>query len=293
MAAATISPTRLAPPAGRHWGPDQMIGTNTPSGEAGKSRFRMARERRELTQQQVADRCELSLKTIKRYDAGGRPRSIEIAQRLAEVLDQPLHWLWPPDDHLQVRVARANHPDAAPSAPPATPDPHEVLATLHSTRPRLQRRARWLAAVICLATAAVAATAVVLATTGHGQRATPPTNASARGGIAPILTPAAPPLLAASAAETTDDQRAAKRDRNQRAHAPRRHHRSAPSQRPATHSSGGSTPPASARTAQPTSTTQQTAATTTTVSAPTPASSTPAKRQRADAPSSGGGEFLP
>lgn len=293
MAAATISPTRLAPPAGRHWGPDQMIGTNTPSGEADKSRFRMARERRELTQQQVADRCELSLKTIKRYDAGGRPRSIEIAQRLAEVLDQPLHWLWPPDDHLQVRVARANHPDAAPSAPPATPDPHEVLATLDSTRPRLQRRARWLASGIAFATAAVAATAVVLATTGHGQRATPPTNASARGGIAPILTPAAPPLLAASAAETTDDQRAAKRDRNQRAHAPRRHHRSAPSQRPATHSSGGSTPPASARTAQPTSTTQQTAATTTTVSAPTPASSTPAKRQRADAPSSGGGEFLP
>ena len=123
MAAATISPTTLAPPAGRHWGPDQMIGTSTPSGEAGKSRFRMARERRELTQQQVADRCELSLKTIKRYDAGGRPRSIEIAQRLAEVLDQPLHWLWPPDDHLQVRVARANHPDAAPSAPPRPPTP--------------------------------------------------------------------------------------------------------------------------------------------------------------------------
>jgi transcriptional regulator with XRE-family HTH domain len=292
MAAATISPDTLAPLAGGHRGPDQMIGTSTPSGEAGKSRFRVARERRELTQQQVADRCELSLKTIKRYDAGGRPRSIEIAQRLAEVLDQPLHWLWPPDDHLQVRVARANHPDAAPSAPPATPDPHEVLATLR-TRPRLHRRARWLAPVICLATAAVAATTVVLATTGHGQPATPPTNASAHGGIAPILTPAAPPLLAASAANTTDDHPAAKRDRNQRAHASKRHHRSAPSQRPARHSGNGSTTPASASNVQPTSTTQQAAATTATASSRTPASSTPAKRQSADAPSSGGGEFLP
>src|SRR5512133_2235586 len=139
MPGATISPTAPAAPADWQWGPDQMIGTSTPSGMAGKSRFRMARERRELTQQQVADRCELSLKTIKRYDAGGRPRSIEIAQRLAEVLDQPLHWLWPPDDHLQVRVARAKDHASAGDEASTIPDPHEVLATLHQTRPRARQ----------------------------------------------------------------------------------------------------------------------------------------------------------
>jgi transcriptional regulator with XRE-family HTH domain len=293
MVAATISPTTSAPSAGRAWGSDQMIGTSTPSGTAGKSRFRVARERRELTQQQVADRCELSLKTIKRYDAGGRPRSIEIAQRLAEVLDQPLHWLWPPEDHLQVRVARANHPVAAPRDRPATPDPREVLATLQRARPASGRRARWLASVIALAAAAVAATAVVLATAGHKQPATAPTSARTPGGIAPILTGAAPPLLAASAVETTDDQRAAKRSRKTRARASRRHHRSARSQRPATHSSGGSSPAAFLRVAQPVSTTQQAVAPTATASAATAASSAAVKRQPADTPSSGGGEFLP
>src|SRR5215211_7917343 len=124
MTAATISPTT---PAGGQRGPDHMIATSTPSGTAGKSRFRIARERRELTQQQVADRCELSLKTIKRYDAGGRPRSIEIAQRLAEVLEHPLEWLWPPEANLNVRVARANYPVPLPPALASIPDPHDVL----------------------------------------------------------------------------------------------------------------------------------------------------------------------
>ena len=41
---------------------------------------------------------------------GGRPRSIEMAQRLAGVLDHPLDWLWPPGDDLNVRVARAKDP---------------------------------------------------------------------------------------------------------------------------------------------------------------------------------------
>jgi transcriptional regulator with XRE-family HTH domain len=290
MAAATISPIALAPLAGRHWGRDQMIGTSTPSGEAGKSRFRMARERRELTQQQVADRCELSLKTIKRYDAGGRPRSIEIAQRLAEVLDQPLEWLWPPEANLNVRVARANYPVAWPADPPTIPNPHEVLATLHRTRPRLRRRARWPAPMIALATAAVAATAVVLATTGDKHPATAPTSAKAPAGIAPTLAAAAPPLLAA---QTTDDHRAAKHSPKNRARASRHHRRSARSQRPRTHSNGGSSPATAPRVPQPASTTQQAAATTTTTSTATAASLTPVKRQPIGGSSSGGGEFLP
>jgi transcriptional regulator with XRE-family HTH domain len=293
MPAATISPTAPAAPADWQWGPDQMIGTSTPSGMAGKSRFRMARERRELTQQQVADRCELSLKTIKRYDGGGRPRNVEIAQRLAEVLDQPLEWLWPPEANLNVRVARANYPVAWPADPPTIPDPHEVLATLHRTRPRLRRRARWLAPMIALATAAVAATAVVLATTGHKQPAARPANAPARGGIAPILTAAAPPLLAASAVETTDAHRATKHHRTPRASTSRRHRGTAGPQRRTTHSGDGSSPAASSRVAQPVSTAKQPVASTATASATTAASSAPVKRQLADAPSSGGGEFLP
>src|SRR5262245_56270717 len=145
MPAASISPTPARLSDG-HWGPAQPIATvsSTPHATAGKSRFRIARERRSLTQQQLADYCEIPLRSIKRYDAGGRVRDIEIAQRLAEVLDQPLHWLWPPDNHPYVQVARANHPDAAP-APPATPDPREVLATLHLTRAGVRRHARWLA----------------------------------------------------------------------------------------------------------------------------------------------------
>jgi transcriptional regulator with XRE-family HTH domain len=282
MVAATISSSTPAPPPDGQRSPDQMIATTPPSDTEGKSRFRIARERRNLTQQQLADYCEVSLKSIKRYDAGGRVRDIEIAQRLAEVLDQPLYWLWPPDDHLQVRVARANHPDATPD-PPATPDPHEVLATLHRTRPRLRRRARWLASAIALATIAAITTAVVLATTGHKQPAATPTSAPAPGEIAPILTAAAPPLLAASAVETTDDHQASRGHRKQRAHASRRHHRSAPSQRRATHSSGGSSSAAFPRTAQPVSTTRQAVAPTATASTAIPASSTPAKRQPAAA----------
>jgi transcriptional regulator with XRE-family HTH domain len=290
MPGATISPATPATPAEWEWGPDQMIGTSTPSGMAGKSRFRTARERRELTQQQVADRCELSLKTIKRYDAGGRPRNVEIAQRLAEVLDQPLEWLWPPEANLNVRVARANYPVAPPADPPSIPNPHEVLATLHRARPASRRRARWLASVIALATAAVAATAVVLATTGDKQPATTPTNAKTPGGIAPILAGAAPPLLAAQA---TDDHRAPKHTDKTPAHASRHRHRSAPSQQRTTHSSGGSSLAAAPRTAQAVSATQQPAATTATASAATAASSAPVKRQLGDTPSGGGGEFLP
>jgi transcriptional regulator with XRE-family HTH domain len=290
MAAATISPTTPAPPPDGQWGPDQMIATSHPSDTEGKSRFRIARERRGLTQQQLADYCEIPLRSIKRYDAGGRVRDIEIAQRLAEVLDQPLHWLWPPENHPYVHVARANHP-----VPPTTPDPHEVLATLHRTRPRARRRrARWLASVIAFAAAAVAATAVVLATTGHEQPAATPASAPAPGEIAPILKAAAPPLLAASALETqTNDHRTSKRRPKRRSHrASKRHHASSSPKRVA-HPSGGSSPAASPRVAQPASTTQQTSAPAATASAATPASSAPATRQPAAAPSSGGGEFLP
>jgi transcriptional regulator with XRE-family HTH domain len=293
MPAATISPTVPAAPAEWEWGPDQMIGTSTPSATAGKSRFRTARERRELTQQQVADRCELSLKTIKRYDGGGRPRNVEIAQRLAEVLDQPLEWLWPPEANLNVRVARANYPVAPPADPPTIPDPHAVLATLHRTRPRLRRPGRWLVAVIALATVAVAATAVVLATTGHKHPAAASTSAKPPVGIAPTLTAAPPPLLAASARDTKNDRPASKRQHNPRAHASKRHHRSTPSQKRTTRRSSGSSPAASTRVAQPVSTTQQAVASTATASAATPASSAPVKHQPGNTAGSGGGEFLP
>jgi hypothetical protein len=129
----------------------------------------------------------------------------------------------------------------------------------------------------------VAATAVVLATTGHKHPAAAPTSAKAPGGIAPILAGAAPPLLAA---QTTDDHPAPRHSRKNRAHASRHRHRSARSQRPTTHSSNGSSPAASPRVAQPASATQQAAATTATASAPV-------KRQLAGPPSRGGGEFLP
>jgi hypothetical protein len=143
--------------------------------------------------------------------------------------------------------------------------------------------------VSALVTAAVAATAVVLATTGHEHPATTPTSAKTPGGIAPILTRAAPPLLAAQA---TDDHRAPTHSRKTRAHASRHRHRSARSQRRTTHSSSGSSVAAAPRGAQPASATQP-AVTTATASAATAASSAPVKRQLADTPSSGGGEFLP
>jgi transcriptional regulator with XRE-family HTH domain len=233
-----------------------MIATRSPSVTEGKSRFRIARERRDLTQQQLADRCELSLKTIKRYDAGGRPRSIEIAQLLAEVLDHPLDWLWPPEDHLNVRVARANHPAPPPPDPSAIPDPHEVLATLHQTRPRArQRRPRWLASAIALATVAAITTAVVLATTGHQRPVARQTSAGSRGDIAPTLTAPPPRVLATRTADTkTNNHRASKRRPRQRSHrASRRHHASSPQKR-VVQSSAGSSLAVSPRPAQPAST---------------------------------------
>jgi transcriptional regulator with XRE-family HTH domain len=256
MRVATISPRTPAPPPDGQWGADQMIAPSTPSVTAGKSRFRVARERCDLTQQELADRCELSLKTIKRYDAGGRPRSIEIAQLLAEVLDHPLDWLWPPDDHLNVRVARANHPAPAPPAPASIPDPHEVLATLRQTRPRArQRHARWLAPAIALATVAAVATIVVLATTGHQRPAETQTRAASRGDIARTLTLAPPSLLAARAVETkTSSHRASTRRPKQRSHRASSHHHP---QKRAVGSGGGSSPAVAARSEQPTSTAQQ------------------------------------
>jgi transcriptional regulator with XRE-family HTH domain len=288
MPAASISPAPARLSDGQ-WGQAQTIATvsSTPNVTAEKSRFRLARERRNLTQQQLADYCEIPLRSIKRYDAGGRVRDIEIAQRLAEVLDQPLHWLWPPDNHPYVQVARANHPDATPTALPASPDPREVLATLR-TRPRRPPRARWLASVLAFVTAAGASTAVVLVTTGHGQPARPPTTAKNPHGTAPILTGAAPPLLAV---QTTNDHRRQSTPATP-AHASR-HHRTSRSQRRPTHSGDGSSPAASSGVAQPVSTGKQPVASTTTASATTAASSAHVKRPPADAPSSGGGEFLP
>jgi transcriptional regulator with XRE-family HTH domain len=277
MPAASISPTTPAPPAGRHRGPDQMVATSTPSGTAGKSRFRLARERRGLTQQQVADRCELSLKTIKRYDAGGRPRSVEIAQRLAEVLEQPLEWLWPPEANLNVRVARANYPAPPPPGPASIPDPHDVLATLRQTRPRgRQRHARRLAPAITLATVAAIITIVVLASTGHQGPTGTQTGADPRDDIAPALSSAPPPLLAAGTVETANDHRASKRRPKQRSHPATSHHQS---QKRVLRSGAGSSPAVAARSEQPTSTAQQPVAPTassnaiTRVASPQPATS--------------------
>jgi transcriptional regulator with XRE-family HTH domain len=281
MAAATISPTT---PAGGQRGTDQMIASSTPSGTAGKSRFRIARERRELTQQQVADRCELSLKTIKRYDAGGRPRSIEIAQRLAEVLEQPLDWLWPPEANLNVRVARANYPAPPSPAPASIPDPHEVLATLHRTRRHGRRpRARLLAPAIALVVAAVVGAAVLLATTEHERPVATQSGARSRSGIAPTLGAAAPPLLAARAVERTSGQRASKRDPKERSHrASSRRDRSSSQQR-AGHPGSGSRSAATPRRAQPTSTAQQPVAPRATTNVTSTASSSATKRQPATA----------
>jgi transcriptional regulator with XRE-family HTH domain len=287
MAAATISPITLA---GGRRGPDHMIASSTPSGTAGKSRFRMARERRELTQQQVADRCELSLKTIKRYDAGGRPRSIEIAQRLAEVLEQPLDWLWPPEANLNVRVARANYPAPPPATPPAIPDPHEVLATLHQTRPHGRRpHARLLAPAIALVAAAVVTIAVVLATTEHERPVATQSGAVSRGGIAPTLGAAAPPLLAARAVDRTNGPRASERDPKQRSHRASSRRDASSSQKRAGHPSGESRSAATPRPAQPTSTEQQSVAPRATTNVTSTVLSSAAKRQ----PASAGCEFPP
>jgi transcriptional regulator with XRE-family HTH domain len=278
MPGATISPSTPAPPPDGQPGPDQMIAPNTPSGTTVKSRFRVARERRDLTQQQLAARCELSLKTIKRYDAGGRPRSIEIAQLLAEVLDHPLDWLWPPDDHLNVRVARANHPAPPPPDPSAIPDPHDVLATLHQTRPRArQRRARWLASAIALASVAAITTAVVLATTGHERPVARQTGTGSRGDIAPALTAAPPPALAARALETkTNNHPTSQRRPKQRSHRASSHHHP---QKRVVGSGGGSSPAVAPRSEQPTSTAQQPVAPSATTNATRTVSSPAATRQ--------------
>lgn len=289
MAAATISPSRPAASATGHWGPDQMTVTGTPNHTEGESRFRIAREKKGLTQQQCADYCGASLKSIKRYDAGRHPQRMATAQRLAEVLGKPPEWLWPPEDDLNVRVARANYPTPPLADPLSAPDPHEVLATLHPTRPGVRRHARWLAPAIALAALAATA-AVVLATTGHNPPA-PPTNAGTSSEIAPVPTGAPPPLLAA---RTANAHRASKRPSKQRSsHHPSKRRRTSASRKRVAHPSRPSTPVSSARAAQPPSTTQQPTATTATASAATPASSTPAKRQPAGTPSSGGGEFLP
>jgi transcriptional regulator with XRE-family HTH domain len=276
MDAATISPTTYArSPVGKR-GSDQMIGTSTPSVTAAKSRFRIARERKDLTQQQVADRCELSLKTIKRYDAGGRPRSIEMAQRLAEVLEHPLDWLWPPDEHLNVRVARAKDPTPSPTEAATIPDPREVLATLHQTRPRSREpRARWLAAAIVAV--AVVTTAVVVAATGGKRPTVPQTSSGPRSGIAPTLGIAAPPVMAAHAVETANTHRASKRHPKQ----PSRHDGASSSGKHVGRPSGGASTAGSLRSAQSTSTSPQRVAPRTATNATSAASSPPTNRQPA------------
>jgi transcriptional regulator with XRE-family HTH domain len=241
MAGATISPTTPAP-ADRQWGSAQTLATvsSTPNVTAEKSRFRIARERRKLTQQELADYCEIPLRSIKRYDAGGRVRDIEIAQRLAEVLDQPLHWLWPPDNHPYVQVARANHPDAMPTGFPATPDPREVFATLHLARPGVRRHARWLAPAIAVVAAAAITVAVILATTDY-ERPLPQTDTTPRSDITPVLGPAAPPVLTARTVAATNARSVTSHHPTQRSHRASKRRRASASHAPVVNSSAIST----------------------------------------------------
>ena len=39
-------------------------------------------------------------------------------------MDRLIDWLWPPDDHLNVRVARAKDPPSSPAEASTIPDPH-------------------------------------------------------------------------------------------------------------------------------------------------------------------------
>jgi transcriptional regulator with XRE-family HTH domain len=284
MPAAAITARVTAPPPTRDafHGTVQMSDTNTPTA-AGKSRVRIARELKGLTQAQLAERVGRHIETVKAWDQGRhKPGSPEDAQQLADVLERPLEWLFPPEEHLYVRDARARFPAPsaqAQAASPEIPDPQDVLATLRPRRPA--RRVRLAPTLALLATAAAIAAAVALAT---GSRTT--AGPSAKTTPATTLTPAAdavqPPVSAKLSAigqeQQTDKQTqpTAKRASRHRAAAHRRHrsHRRRGRTRPTrpTYTPPVNATPAS-RTVTPTAT--QTAATGGTTS-------TPGSRQAAD-----------
>src|SRR5512144_528200 len=121
-----------------------MRQTAATTGAAG-SRVRVARERKGLTQVELAERVGCHALTVKRWEHGThKPGTPELAQQLAAVLEQPLDWLFPPEDHAYVRDARTRHPGPAGETAPTIPDPRDVLATLHPAR--RPARPAWLAA---------------------------------------------------------------------------------------------------------------------------------------------------
>ena len=141
--------------------------------------MRVARERKELTQVELAERVGCHVLTVKRWEHGThKPGTPELAQQLADVLAQPLESLFPPDAHAYVRDARARYPTTVTEIP----DPRDVLATLRPGRPA--RPVRLVAALALLATTAAILAAV--AVTGSRHDATP----GATTGPAQVLTPA-------------------------------------------------------------------------------------------------------
>lgn len=50
-------------------------------------RLKDLRELRELTQEELADRSGVTLRSIQRYEAGENPKSVQIIQQLAQALD--------------------------------------------------------------------------------------------------------------------------------------------------------------------------------------------------------------
>src|SRR5512144_1862651 len=162
-----------------------MRQTAATTGAAG-SRVRVARERKGLTQVELAERVGCHVLTVKRWEHGThKPGTPELAQHLADVLEQPLEWLFPPEEHAYVRDARARHPTTATEIP----DPRDVLATL---RPGRRARPPLVAALALLATTATIAVAIA-ALAGSRHDATP--------GPTPTLTPAVDAIDAPAGAE--------------------------------------------------------------------------------------------
>jgi transcriptional regulator with XRE-family HTH domain len=208
--------------------PAQMSYDDSPAPARAKSPVRIARERLGITQAELAERAGVTWKTAQRWDLGThRPGSIEVAQRVAEILEEPLDQIFPPDAHLNVRDARAKHPAVSPPLPSVSafvvPDPEEVLATLRQARRRPVPAPRFAAAFAAVVIVGIVA-AVLLS--GSNRPRTPQATSSGSN----VWTSAVRvlPLLTASVPRSDTPTKPTPRRRTSahRRHQPRRDHSS-------------------------------------------------------------------
>ena len=87
-----------------------------------KDRLRSARITRGQTLQSIADKLEVTLITIQKYESGAREPNLQMLSKLADVLDIPTDFLLGRDDYLKKLGVSI---DVPPEGPPRRPKPQK------------------------------------------------------------------------------------------------------------------------------------------------------------------------